>query len=267
MKILRSAALLYVCALIPSSHGAQQSAPAPAPSVERDPQALALVQNSIAAMGGAAAVSQVQNCIVTGSSIEASTNDVATVTFTWTYEGLQFRLENDEGSATHILVSSGGSPQEFRGGAWFSAMPMLARTNLAYHVPALVLLDELSSPTYSIIYVGSTTLNGIAAVHIQTRDDSDALGHVFTVQDWYFDPTNGLPITVQYEIPTATQGNNRSPLGSMNFSEFKSVGGLLVPFRLQIVEGPASVVATVTNVAFNSNVSSSEFAPPSGGAQ
>jgi hypothetical protein len=48
---------------------AQSQAPAPTQQPERDAQAIAVVQTALAAMGGIANVSQVQNSVVQGTSV------------------------------------------------------------------------------------------------------------------------------------------------------------------------------------------------------
>ena len=239
-----------------------QQTPSPAPN--RDPQAVAVAQQSLAAMGGALPVSQVQNSIVTGTSANQAAQQSATQNFTWTYAGNQFRLESSAASGSHVLVSSGGSPQDFHDRGWFIVSPVMTRTCLPYHIPALALFGEIQNSGYSFVFVGSTTLDGKIAIHIQTRDDSDLTGHFFTPQDWYFDSVTGLPLRVEFQMPTS-QDPNDCWHASMDFSNFQAVNGVLVPFQLSIIEGPVSLVSTVTSATFNTNVDSSGFV--AGGVQ
>lgn len=247
-----------------------QNATSSSPQPVRDAQAIAAVQQSIAAMGGVAAIAQIQNSVVSGTNALPNSNDTpaqtATDTFTWTFAGAQFRLDDVAGSGSHVLVSSGGSPQDFHDGAWMPVSPLLVRTNLAYHIPVLVLFQELQSSGYSFIFVGSTALNGKSAVHVQTRDDSDATGTLFTLQDWYFDPATGLPLRVEYPIPVS-QNPSDSLRASIDFSNFQAVSGIEVPFQLVIVEGPISFTASVTSATFNTSVNSSGFLATTAGAQ
>ena len=74
---------------------AQQSATPTAPlQTERDAQAVTLVQQSIMAMGGAAALGQVQNSVVTATIVNPAVQESApqgtTESFTWTYAGVSF---------------------------------------------------------------------------------------------------------------------------------------------------------------------------------
>jgi hypothetical protein len=114
--LLKRLAVLSGIFLFSFATRAQQN-PSPAPI--RDPQTVAVVQQSLAAMGGAVAVAQVQNSIVAGTSTNEAAQQSAAQSFTWTYAGNQFRLESSAATGSHVLVSSGGSPQDFHDGDWF----------------------------------------------------------------------------------------------------------------------------------------------------
>jgi hypothetical protein len=271
MMILKRLVLPLLVLAVAFSTLAQQSSTPTAPlQPTRDAQAITVVQQSIMAMGGAAALGQVQNSVVTATIVNpAVLESIAQGTaesFTWTYAGSEFRLEDSGTSGAHVLVSSGGSPQDYHDGAWYVVSPISVRTNLPYHIPALALFGETQNQGYSLIFIGSTTINGKTATHIQTRDDSDTTGHLFTPQDWYFDPATALPLRVEYQIPMSLNPSD-SFRASIDFSNFQAVSGILIPFQLSIAEGPVSMTSTVTSAAFNTAVNSSAFAPSDGGAQ
>jgi hypothetical protein len=233
----------------------------------RDPQAWAIVQNAFAAMGGVSSVSTIQNVVVQGTSQDTSPDGSAeSSSFTWTSAGRDFRFENNATTGGHVLVSNGGNPQDLRDGTWFPVTPVMARVNLPYHIPALALLIEADNPAYSFIYVGTTALNGRAAIHIQTRNDSDQVQSLYSPQDWYFDPTNGLPMRVEYQSPLLPNRKGFLP-ASIDFGNFCSVSGILVPFQLNMTYGPITFTATVNSVAFNSAIDPSNFLASDGGAQ
>lgn len=263
LKRLALLSFLFVFAL-PSF--AQQAATTSAPQAARDPQAVALVQQSLAAMGGTAAVAQVQNSVVSGTSVDQAIGSTMPQSFTWTYAGKEFRNEDDTTNGSHILVSNGGNPQDFHDGAWAGSLPILTRTNLPYHIPAIVLVYEINNPGYAFAFLGTTPLNGINTIHVQIRDDSDLTGHLFTPQDWYFDPATNLPLRVEYLLPVSQNPSECLP-ATLDFSAFKSVSGILVPFQLTFAEGSVASVATVSSAAFNSTVNSAGFAPTSGSVQ
>jgi len=124
-------------------------------AANKNPQAVTVVQTALTAMGGATAIAQIQTSVVSGTSVYASTEVGAAPSFTWTTSGSEFRYEVDAVQGGHVLVSNGGNPQDFHDGAWAVVMPVIARTNLAYHVPALVLFSELNSAGYTLGYIGA----------------------------------------------------------------------------------------------------------------
>jgi hypothetical protein len=237
----------------------------------RDAQALVTVQSAITAMGGVTAIGAIQSSVAQGTSVGTSDVDSATTSFIWSHSGQDFRYENDAASGGHIFVSNSGSPCDIVGGIVVPSAPQVARANLLFHIPGLVLFNELNNPNYTMIYVGATALNGTSALHIQTADNSDSVGQLVTLQDWYFDATTGLPVSVQYRVPSPGDPQIWFP-GSMSFANFQTVNGVLVPFQLTIQEGPAGilpVVVTISSVAFNTSIASTQCVAPAvvGGAQ
>ena len=143
----------------------------------------------------------------------------------------------------------------------------VAQANLPYELPALVLLNELSNPNYTLSYVGTATINGNPAIHIHTCDDTDLVSYFVTPQEWYFDARSGLPVLVQYGLPKPRNMQTSWPV-STSYANYQVVNGILVPYQLTMNVGPVVEVATVSSVAFNRGLPSTQFqAPPAGGAQ
>jgi hypothetical protein len=242
-----------------------------APAPERDTQAVATIQTSITAMGGTTAIGAIQSSTAQGTSIATPDDDSGTITFTWSLSGQDFRYENDATSGGHIFVSNSGNPCDIEGSTLVSLGPQAARANLPFHIPALALLNELNNPNYTLTYVGSATINGASAVHIQTADNSNSVGQLVTPQDWYFDTTTALPLSVQYRIPNPRDSQSWLP-GSMTFASFQTVNGVLVPFQLTIQEGSTAaptVSVTISSITFNTAIPSTQCVAPAteGGAQ
>jgi hypothetical protein len=255
--------LISLIGLMSQSTFAQAQGPSSSqtspPNPVRDAQAVATVQSAIVAMGGATAIGAIQSSVAQGTSVATSDTGSGTTNFTWSHSGQDFRYENDATSGGHVFVSNSGSPCDIEAGIIAPSASSAARANLPFHIPALVLFNELSNANYTLTYVGATTLNGASALHIQTADNSDSTGQLVTPQDWYFDPTTGLPLSVQYRIPNAVNAQNWQP-GSIGFANFQSISGVLVPFQLTIQEGPPAppVVATISSVVFNTSIGSTQ---------
>lgn len=259
LVVLASFLLFSQIAKAQSSTSASQTA-------TRDPQAVAIIQTALAAMGGSGLVGTIQSSVESGNTANLSASDTNPATFISTYAGGEFREEVTASSGSHVLVSNAGAPQDFRDGSWQVQPPVVVRTNLPFHIPALVLFNDLANAGYSFAYLGATTLDGNSVVHIRAVDTSDLAGQLFTAQDWYFNATSGLPARVVVKIPTSAQPKDALP-ETIDFSNFQVVSGVLVPFQLAITVGPLEWVATASSISFNTNVDASQFAPSSGGAQ
>jgi hypothetical protein len=267
---LKQLALLTSVFVLSQAALAQSSTSPSSQQSERDPQAVAVVQTALAQMGGVAAMGAIQSSVVSGTSVDQPEQQNAsqslTWNFTWTYAGKEFRNENNATVGSHVLVSNGGSPQDFHNTAWGATVPTISRTNLPYHVPALVLFNELANLGYSFMYLGLTTVNGANVIHVQTRDDSDLTGHQFTAQDWYFDSGTGLPSRVAFGIPVSQKPTD-SVQETMDFSHFQPVNGILVPFQLNVTMAQLVFLVTVSSAVFNTNMNPSVFTPSTAGAQ
>ncbi len=274
LSLARASVLILLLGLTSQLVLAQAPAPSPTttspPAPVRDAQAVATIQLAITATGGAAAIGAIQSSVAQGTGVVSPDDGSGTRTFTWSQSGQDFRYENDATSGSHVFVSNSGNPCDIEGNIVVASAPYVARANLPFHIPGLVLFNELNNPNYTLTYVGATTLNGTSALHIQTADNSDSVGQLVTPQDWFFDATTGLPLSVQYRIPSAGNAQNWQP-GSISFANFQSVNGVLVPFQLTIQEGPPGppVVATISSVAFNAAIASTQCVAPAGvgGAQ
>ena len=144
--------------------------------------------------------------------------------------------------------------------------PPVSRATLPFHVPGLVLLNELNNPNYSMTYVGAETRNGALVVHIQSGDYSDSVGATVTPQDWYFDSASYLPIAVQYRVPDSVDATQFSTL-TKDFSGWTQVNGVLVPSGFVNTMNGASRTITITSLVFNSGLSPTTFVLPAGGTQ
>lgn len=263
MLLKRLAILLGIFAVAFSTCAQQTSIPPSPTAPVRDPQAIAVVQSAIAAMGGIGVASGIQDLTVQGTLQDVTGTSGQTIGFTWRNSGSEFRQELQQaGTTVRISLSGHGTPGDFRNGAWVSPPYHESRANLPYYVPIYVLYSEISNPSYTLSYVGSTTVGGRPAIQIHTCDESDLFSHMVLPQDWYFDSASGLPLQVNFRIPSDTDAAT-SQAGTIQFANFQVVSGVAVPFQITLQEGPVSSTQIVSSVQFNTGISPSEFDPPS----
>ena len=236
----------------------------------RDPQAVASVQKAVNALGGAA-LSQIHDASVQGSIqiLTSSKTESLTVLWedAWGTGAPAFRRESHLGASTSVLVSGNGQPVDSQSGIATKVPKHVAFSCAAFHLPGVILAAQLNNAAYSFKLVEITAVNGLSAIHIQSALTTDQIASALSLQDWYFDPSSGLPLRVDYRIVNSPDLLN-SGIVSMQFASFQSVSGILVPFRLieTGLTGEQDVV-TITSVTLNSGLSPSEFLPATGGAQ
>jgi hypothetical protein len=129
-----------------------QSAISALPQATRDPQAVAIVQTALTAMDGSGLVGAIQGSVESGTTTDSSAPESSPATFISTYAGGQFREEVTSASGGHVLVSNAGAPQDYRDGSWQAQPSVVTRTNLPFHVPALVLSYDLNDSVYAFTY-------------------------------------------------------------------------------------------------------------------
>jgi hypothetical protein len=257
---------------------AQTSTPPPA---YRDSQALNLVQASLAALGGQAAFSAVQDATVNGSCTptegstapqasgsastaeSSSSNDVAAAgapqTITWITAGDDFRYESSQNGQTRLLVSSHGLPVVSGSGTTEQLSALSAAVLKPYHIPGLVLAQDVQDTNWGFRYVGEETIAGVQAVHVRIQRTARGWPIPILNQEWYFNPTTHLPIEVQYHVPSDPPSRFYGTV-AVTYSSFSAEQ---TPVPQQILVGsPGSdpVACTLAAPSFNTHPQSTEFA-------
>src|ERR1700722_4083084 len=187
----------------------------------RDDHALKIVQTAINNMGAANSASAIRDCVLTGTSESDFALD-SRREFTWTIAGDEFRYEVSGAKGTGFFISGHGTPSNTFNGKVTRINYHVARANLPYHLPGLLLSRELANPNYAVKYVGAAIVAGRRAAQVHLGDGSDKLASLVSPQDWYFDLGSGLPLRVEFRIPP---NENAAAFikGTYDFSDFRLV--------------------------------------------
>jgi hypothetical protein len=268
--ILGLASALLLCWL---SAGQGLAAPQ---AVTRDAQALALIASSLKALTGGLAVNDV---IVQASANYVAGSDQESGTATLTARGSQQSLVQ--------LNLSGGTHQETRNGpagAWsgpdatpHSMATHNCWTDASWFFPVLTLEAIANDPQTAVSYLGTDTSKGTPLLHLQvTRApagqaaDVTALILTLSTMDIYFDPQSLLPLVLDFNAHPDVDANTNLPV-EIEFGNFQSTGGVLVPLQIQkYLQGTLLLNLVVSNASINSGVPSNTFTLPAtttGGAQ
>jgi hypothetical protein len=215
MPVSRSVvSFLFLFVVVPS-WGQTRSTPAPS-----DPQAVAIVQQAIAALGGSAAIGQAQ---------------------TWKFQGRmdgQRKNEHAKGVLTTIIPEFAKAPDRKTPPPW--------ATPRSVFIPALaglILLKQSTDATYS---VQQNDKDGIVFMRVYE-------GKSWPTQRWHFDPTTKLPTKIEF-IGTPRIGIVHGFPGTVTLTDYRSVGGVLYPFQIvmsqrrQNIEQKIELMAVIPGV-------------------
>ncbi len=258
--------LLFVMFLVslPCFIKAQDQPPISLPV--RHPEAVAAVERAITLMGGRPAIERTIDVIAQGDFQEQSGDMVVNGSFVWKNSGKEFRYENTRNGVTQVFLSNGGSPAVGVNGKFKRFFGHVTLYHLPPHLSALTLVGRLRGAGISISALGLTTLGDRQALRVLMKEDGDPVTEALSSQVWFFEISSGLPIQVEYRLPDNSNAV-RLMTATDQLSDFRSLSGILVPFRLVSNIGNEQRVFTVTSITFNTGISPSEFTVPPGGDQ
>jgi len=269
MRDFRS--LLFLTLLVPIS------VPMAAQQPPRDPRAIRVIQQSLSAMGGGAAAASIQDGVARGQFRPLAGSGLKPATFIWKHSwaggSYEFRRETAMDHGPVLVVSGHGSPRALDPGG-LRVLPEDSALEPAIHLPRRVFVAALIDPQYKFEAPSDAVLNdGRKAVRVHFELAArDPQIRAASSQDWFFDPTTWLPLRLEFRVtslpdPSWTRSGPESLAVAVEYSDFRAVGAVLVPFTMTIrARGSELLLATLESVTFNSGVRPSEFdAPGSGG--
>jgi hypothetical protein len=298
MPVPRTTLLLLAASILAIPLAAQQTT-STSPAATSDPQAIALLQKSLAAMTGGATITDVT---LTGSArrIAGSDDETGTATLEATSAG-DSRVELDFASGNRIEIRNhsalplpGSLPPGVSATAAQTAQPvgqwigpdgvshgMAAHnimTDAAWFFPALTFENILGSQKYALTYLGQETHNGATVLHVRATGQFPQLstsvssGHQppgpplaeimqhLSQMDLYFDPNSLLPVALDF-----TQHPDSNALVDIaveiRFSEYQATSGATVPTHVQkYLNNGLALDLQFSNATLNSGLSTSTFA-------
>lgn len=246
---------------------AQLSSQPTSTTVQRDPQAVAVLQQTIAAMGGGTAIGSVQD--FTGSG---------TITYYWAGAevncavtlrgkgGEEFRLDSNlpQGTKSWAVSDGQGSIQEPTGQK--SSIPFSNSWNLAnLSTPGLALLAALNDSSLSIILAGQPAIGGKQLYDIRLQknfgstDDPNGNLSKWSQRDYLIDPTTLMVVAAQ-DMQYSNDSSRHSFRHQIAFADYRGVNGASFPFSItETVEGQQTWTIQLTSITLNSGLTDSTF--------
>jgi len=226
----------------------------------RDAAAVKFANQAVAAMGVMSPWSQIKDAVVSGNCTAPQEQGGASSNFRWTNSGKEFRQETDTVNGGPVYLSVHGKPNiSDNNGSLVLASTYFGRMK-PYHLPGLTLKDSLNDPSVAFLSVTSDTLNGSPATHLRMREEFAHIKLIGSDQDWWFDTVTGLPLRVEYNLPTQTESLYVQL--HWDFSNWSLEGTVLVPHLLTQSMSQGDLLlqtCKVGTVSFNTNPAAKLF--------
>ena len=247
---------VFLTMCIPGPAGAQTA------TLTRDPQALALAQQSFIALGGALPSDSVASGTLT--LVEGSTTETGTVRILT--RGVNQSAEQiTTTDSRRTLTYSRGQTLEIRDGTAKKISLELASSSQTPYFPVVLLAWALNSPDAVLQYAGREILEGVDTYHVRvwnTFSSNPDLQYLaeFSVKDLWFDTRTALPIKMSFYRRPGGASESRFAVEA-RFSNYRNLGGILYPFHVEeSLNGTPWADITIGSVVFNAGLTDADFA-------
>ncbi len=252
MRLFRLVLLSIWSLLVPGSVAAQ--------APPRDPQAVAILQQSLVAMGRVIPSDSVASgtvVVVAGSRTENGTMRVLTRGTNQSAE----QIETPEGKRSIIYSQGLANRIDGTGTATFTLE--LAASSQSPCFPLVLIAGALNNPDIGFQYLGLESLGGSRAHHLRAWNTFSSNAKLrlaeFTVKDLWIDAASGLTLRISYTERAGGGAESRIPVVVL-YSDYRNVGGVLYPFSIQkSLNGTPWAKITIFQVAFNTGLTDKDF--------
>lgn len=234
---------------------------------QRDPQAITVLAQSIAAMGGTVPMDSIATgsvTIVAGSSTQSGTVRILTRGSDQTSEEITFSLP------TSKIVHSRGAGSELQNGVSKRMNLQKAATSQCPDFPLPLLSAILNNSEMTLQYIGLETLNGASVHHVRSFDTLASRPRLqsvsrFTTKDIWIDAVSALPRKISFTRREADGAPSRFGIPvDVFFSDYRRIGSTTYPFQIkQSLNYSPWLTITVQNVSFSAGLTDSDFPVPS----
>ena len=253
MRRLRIMFILVLSLVFCSTLIAQQSPP-------RDPQAVAILQRSFVAMGGAnlAAIRgteiQAQVAVPKDGGISVSPATIKTLGFqNFRFEsGTSLFIANDQAAS---IQTGAETPQSL-------SRRSIGKAGIT-HLPLLSILADWNEPTMRAEYIGIVKLGNATAhqVRLTPSVSADIPKELESPCEIFIDPQSLLVIKLIYLLRAPGNLRFSAPM-EVFYSDYRTFGGIAVPFVVTYkFRGQLTQEYRVTSVSFHHGLQVSDFQP------
>lgn len=264
MRVLRVCFAVSLSLVLVTSVVAQQTA---TPTIQRDPQALSILSQSLSAMGSSSALSAIQDFTATGNITYFWAGQEVSGAVTVKARGTnEFRMDAALSAGTRSWIVSPTEASIKNVDGTVSPIPPVNTRNLAaLSLPQLRVATAFNNTAYSIQYGGLTTVGGrqTHVVKLQqvfpTSDDPDGFLSHLTAAEVLIDATSYQVVLVRDWIhpPNHTRVDLAHEIA---FSNYQLSNGYLVPLSFtESVNGQQTWTIQLTSISFNTGLTGADF--------
>lgn len=236
-------------------------------TVQRDPQAVSILAQSVAVAGGVQALSGIQDFTATG-----------TITYFWAGQEVQgpttvrglgvsnFRMDANLPDGTHSWVASEAEGSQKNPDGTVSELPwanQVKRLSLTWPYPPI--LAALNSSSAQISYAGQSSFEGHSAYDVRIEQilpasvDPKGASSSLTTRDFFIDSSTYLVVGIT-DVAYPEDFSRKRYAHEIEFSNYQVVNGLQVPFSVtEFITGQKTWTLQLSSVSFNSGLTSSDF--------
>jgi hypothetical protein len=237
-------------------------------SVQRDPQALAVLGRSLVAGGGAQAFVTIQDFLALGTITYHFAGQDVVGSVTAQGKGLtEFRLDSmlPRGTRSFKVVGTAGSITTEDGKTSpLSYHSLMTAANLTF--PGARIASLLYDSTVTLQYVGLVAFETAQAhqIHVTPLIDPSLAPPSGATQfgsfDLYVDPTTYQLLELSESIWPLK--NTQSLPHAIRYSNYQSAGSVVVPYGIsELVNGQRTWSISLSSISFNNSPSDSLFKP------
>jgi len=257
---MRVARIILFCGLV-SLASVQMNSQQPVTIVQRDTQAVALVQQSVAAM----AVTPPSDSTATGTVtiVEGSTSQSGTIQIQTLGTGETSETLNLS-SGQRTAVYTNGNAKETNGSQSTNLALETVLSDQCPDFPLPLLLSALANPDEAFRYVGTESLDGAAVQHVQVWNSFASKPRLqvlasFSLKDIWFDSVSGVPLKLTY-VRRLGRGSLPAFPVEVSYSNYKNFNGILYPLQVQkSFNGTPWLTILIQSVSFNAGLTDAQF--------
>jgi len=265
---LGSLSVLVICFGLILQAAAAQTPTTTGSTPSVDPQAVAVLQHSVAAMGATVPSDSTATGTITtvaGSLTESGTITILTRGTNQTSE----QIETPHGST---VVYSQGQASSVAAATPTNFTMERSVTSQSPYFPLALFVGALNNADTAYKYIGVETLNGASVQHIQIWNSFASTPPLqsiaqYSMRDIWIDSQSGLPVKVFY---TRRDAGGSAPSFAMEvfFSNYKDVSGVLYPYSIQAsFNGTPWATIAIQCVTLNAGLTDSNFPVQTGAGQ